>query len=301
MRNVFVKVKLSAIDFLGIRIGGAGLGNILFPWARSVVFAHQHGLQKISPSWGSFKPGRLLRNDIDKRNYHNIFLQSGITGERKLRILAISKQISEDKITNKTIHEPSWPLVINFRGLGNQMTDILGYNKIVKDELLKIVRPVHLNLANKNEPIAIAVHVRLGDFISSDDESYVRQGAINYRVPIRWYVAIIEKIRKELKDDVHVSVYSDGLDLELEPLLKLDNVVRIKDGNAISDMISLSKAKLLIASNSTFSLWASYLGQVPTIWFPGTHQVNLFEGVEVFEGEIDYHSDIPESVLAALV
>jgi hypothetical protein len=33
--------------------------------------------------------------------------------------------------------------------------------------------------------------------------------------------------------------------------------------------LGLSRSRLLIASGSTFSMWGSYLGQVPAIWHPG--------------------------------
>jgi len=39
-------------------------------------------------------------------------------------------------------------------------------------------------------------------------------------------------------------------------------------GMGLGDMLGLSRSRLLIASGSTFSMWGSYLGQVPAIWHP---------------------------------
>ena len=46
-------------------------------------------------------------------------------------------------------------------------------------------------------------------------------------------------------------------------------VRRVDYGSSLGDMLGLSRSRLLIASGSTFSMWGSYLGQVPAIWHPG--------------------------------
>ncbi|MEO9570749.1 MAG: alpha-1,2-fucosyltransferase [Polaribacter sp.] len=293
MKNVFVNVKLSKIDLLGFRIGGAGLGNILFPWARGVVFAKKNKLKKINSTWITFKFGTYLRKEKDKRNYHNIFLEKNIGGIRKMMYLFIGKHFSENEIIGNKIESTFRPSIITFFGMKNQMNDIINDQKIVKEELFKILRDKHLKLAEKHTPKSIAIHIRLGDFSIPNNEKDIRNGKTNCRLPLNWYVEIISNIRKELSDDIDVLVFSDGKDEELKQILDLPNVSRAKGGTAISDMLSLSYAKILIASNSTFSLWASYLGQNSTIWFPGTHRVKLFNNDNVFEGELDYNDNIP--------
>ena len=90
----------------------------------------------------------------------------------------------------------------------------------------------------------------------------------NTRIPVEWYVDRIERLRAELGSNLNVRVFSDGTDGELEPLLKLKNLERATRGNAISDIISLSRSKILVASGSTFSLWASFIGDGPAIYYP---------------------------------
>ena len=65
---------------------------------------------------------------------------------------------------------------------------------------------------------------------------------------------------------------------------------------SISDMIGLSQSKLLIASASTFSMWASFLGQNHTIWFPGQMRQNLINKDGIFEGVVDYEDDLPRLI-----
>ena len=48
-------------------------------------------------------------------------------------------------------------------------------------------------------------------------------------------------------------------------------------GSAIGDILLLSKASLLFASaHSTFSMWGSYLGGMPTLYYPGKMDQRVF-------------------------
>ena len=58
--------SLGRLESLGIRLGGAGLGNILFPWASSVVYAKEHNLSRIQTTWSSVKLGPFVRKEKDK-------------------------------------------------------------------------------------------------------------------------------------------------------------------------------------------------------------------------------------------
>jgi hypothetical protein len=301
MKNIFVNVKLSGIDLLGFRMGGAGLGNILFPWARGVVFAKKNNIKKINSTWSTFKIGTFLRKEKDKRTYRNIFLENNIKGFFKVFYLLISKKIDEKELENKSLKPTLFPTIINFSGMKNQMMDIRSDYEIVKKELFNIVRDKHVLLSLKNKPQAIAVHIRLGDFYIPNNEKEIREGKTNCRLPLQWYIQIINNIREKTSKNINVLVFSDGSDEELLDILSLNNVIRAKGGTAIADMLSLSYAQLLIASNSTFSLWSSYLGRVSTIWFPGTHRTKLFFKEEnLFEGELDYNDSIPDKILSKL-
>ncbi|WPR71652.1 alpha-1,2-fucosyltransferase [Flavobacterium sp. NG2] len=293
MSKVFVNVKLCSTDFLGFRIGGAGLGNILFPWARAVIFAKKNNLEIIDPTWSTYKIGTYIRGEIDKRTYKGIFLSKNIKGFKKFLLLLFSKKIKEKEVNSNTIFEGKWWKVINFEGMSDQMTDIIDDYEIVKKELYKIVEPSHLVVGSINKSDHIAVHIRLGDFYLPQDEQEIRDGAFSCRLPLQWYIEIIDKIRTKFNENLLVKVFSDGNEDQLRDILVLPNVERVSGGSAISDLLSLSQSKILIASNSTFSLWASYLGRNNTIWFPGTHRVKLFKDYEnVFEGEVDYNDDL---------
>ena len=91
-------------------------------------------------------------------------------------------------------------------------------------------------------------------------------------------------------------MFSDGEDEELIEILKISNCTRINLGISISDMIALSECKLIISSGSTFSMWASFIGQNSTIWFPGQMRQSIIIKKSIFEGELDYNDVIPKKL-----
>ena len=82
-------------------------------------------------------------------------------------------------------------------------------------------------------------------------------------------------LREAAGGDIPAFVFSDGTEDDLRELLALPRVERVDYGSGLGDMFGLSRSRLLIASGSTFSMWGSYLGQVPTLWYPGKLLQNL--------------------------
>ena len=82
-----------------IRFGGAGLGNILIPWARAVISCERSNFTLINPTWPSLKIGPLLRRESDLRFYGNLFrpIPGSVTGVRKLLLLATRSRVSEEE------------------------------------------------------------------------------------------------------------------------------------------------------------------------------------------------------------
>jgi len=274
-------VSLGKMESLGIRLGGAGLGNILFPWAAALVYAKTHKLIRIQTTWKNLKFGTFIRKERDKRMYMDLFTGSdGLSGFKKFLLLNFSKNVKV------------------FSGM-NELFEPFKNNQIfVKKELLKMINPYHLTRAKEFNSNSIAIHIRMGDFNNPINENILRNGAWNYRLPIKWYVSIIEKIQKE--SSLPIYIFSDAEDSELKEILAYDNCKRAYFGSAISDMLALSTSKVLISSASTFSMWASFLGQMPTIWFPGQMRQKLILEKSKFEGEVDYDDDLPSSIIKEL-
>lgn len=243
------------------RVSGVGMGNSFYPYFHAVVLAEQHGGRVIEPAWPSLKPRRLLSLS-GERAYVGLFRRGpGVVGgiEKATALLRPRHRID--------LSDPS-PAVADDR-LNEVMADVFAFGRLkdhrqtIRDHLLA------MSTYRPSPDFAwgaggyVAVHVRLGDFAAATDD----EGANNTRLPMTWYSRMIEAAR-DLWPDLPVRVVSDGSDAELAALLGPD-VVPLRTGSDVGDLLSLAGASALIASRSTFSTWATFLGDMPSIWPAG--------------------------------
>lgn len=272
---------------------GPGLGNLLFPWARAVVFARKRQLPVVWPTWPQVKIGSLIRRERDTRFYTDLFQrpENYVGGLARVRALASSTRISEQEAATRSALGTRQLVV--FKGMDGLFSSILDASTLVRDELLSMTRDEHK--AGYQEQPGVAVHVRLGDFLPAP-EATLERGAYNYRIGLPWYLAKLQQLQRVI-GDAPVDVYSDGSDEELEPLLALPRVRRRFHGSAIADMLALSRARVLIASGSTFSMWASYIGRMPVVWHPGQLRQRLYGSSPGAEIESAETSELPTEFL----
>ena len=166
-------VSLGKLESIGIRLGGAGLGNILFPWAAAIVYAKEHNLIRIQTTWKNIKIGPFLRKERDKRMYSDLFTgKDGIDGFKKFFLLNFSNEVKY------------------FSSIPELFKPFKHEHTFIKKELFKIINPHHAQQANNFNINSIALHIRMGDFQHSNTEQRLREGAWNYRIPITWYSII---------------------------------------------------------------------------------------------------------------
>jgi hypothetical protein len=263
---IYAFPRLSKTDLLFIRIGGDGLGNLMFTWARCLQASLQHGWRMIWPTWASFKPKNRRVNPHDHRTYRDLFKPNDryVTGLLKPWCLVRYRWLAESEALE---HGAPPGSVVQFRGMEGKFAPFREQHELVYNELLKIARPQHLKALFERDPAPISIHVRRGDFVRQS--SYQEMVDIdNSRLPLDWYIDALRAVRSMTGKETAAFVFSDGTQEELARLLSLPAVRRIDYGSALGDMLGLSRSRLLIASGSTFSMWGSYLGQVPTIWHP---------------------------------
>lgn len=268
MAKFFSYPVLSDRDYIWFRIGGPGLANCLFFAAKAYVYAKAHGAEYIEPTWRKFSIGPWLRKERDKRVYNNLFKPIGINGIRKAFLISV--------------FNPNKDKIISFSTLGNYFGDINGHIELINDFFQNIILPSTIEKVNEKElNDTVAVHVRLGDYLQQ------------LRIPINWYVGIIRNILL-INPSQEIVVFSDGTDEELMPLLNLRNVRRVFYGNAFADMWAMSKCKLVIASDSTFSAWGAFMGQKPII-FSKRHFPPVYNG-DVSEYVLGDETELPEEM-----
>lgn len=286
---VYCYPRLSDHDFYLFRLIGPGLGNLLFPWARALVYAEDTGAKLLAPTWPQMKIGTLIRREFDSRTYSNLFSpdKNMIGGLKRIYKLSFGKRISETQA-----HLARTDEIVEFRGMGELFAPLSGRHGLIRERLMNITRPEHLAGANYNFGRSITLHVRLGDF-QAVSESQIRSGRTNSRIPASWYTGIIEKIRKELNETIPVYLFSDGTDAELEEIYKIGGVKRLNFGSAIADIWALSSSNVFVASGSTFSMWGSYLGQMPALWYPGQYKGAKTHGSQSCY-EVENINDLPD-------
>lgn len=286
----YVYPKLSEKDLGFVRLGGAGLGNILFTYARALVFARNHGCQLIWPTWFSVKLGPILRRELDKRFYNDLFdnRSGGAGGLWKLWLLAVKKHVPESERMQVKKQDG---LVVEFEGMEGCFDDIRYDSVFLYENLKRNLKPRNRDALAFDFRDSVGVHIRLGDF-SRVSETEVRAGRHDSALPIQWYVDMICQIRALAGREIRVWVFSDGTEEELRPVLNLPRVQRLTFGTSIADIMALSRVPLLIASGSSFSMWARYLGRMSCICHTGQIKQNILTGLD---SSFEYETDGPIS------
>lgn len=236
----YVYPRLADRDFGFVRIGGPGLANCLFIAAHAAVVAREMGgdVEVLRPAWERFGIGQFLRHEKDKRFYAGLFKGKSFWGDiRKLWLRVFSKHVTEVAWDRSYFH-PLWP-----------------HAEFVRQYVLSSIEPAAIAQVPEDMKASIAVHVRLGDFPQE------------YRTPIAWYKERIEEKLQEAKGaTLDIQLFSDGTNDELKPLTDVAGVHRVFYGNAIADIIAISRCGFLIGSDSTFSTWGAFLGKVPCVF-----------------------------------
>ena len=253
-----------------------GLGSRLFAWANSVIFSYKNNIPLLSPRWYQLKTiGPFLRKEEDKRIYCNLFnkKKGDISALPRflLKLISLKKVLTLEMISEEFKNKKSLlPQLYVFEGEGDYFASLDGWNDLLLKELQQITKKKWLDKAAEFKEIPIGMHIRRGDFTAVDETRLASlDRSVVVQIPLRWYVDTLKRFRSEQGRDVPAYVCSDGRYEELKELLDVPNVTWIKTGSAISDILSLSKSKFFLASQSSFSGWISYLGQMPTLCYPG--------------------------------
>jgi hypothetical protein len=79
-----------------------------------------------------------------------------------------------------------------------------------------------------------------------------------------WYINLTRALRKRYGDKP-IYIFSDGDEKLLKPILD-QGAILYRTGSDMTDLLAMSGASILVGSNSTYSRWAAFLGNMPSIW-----------------------------------
>ncbi len=252
------------------RVAGHGIGNGLYNYFHAFVLAKKHDGKLINPPWPTLKVGPILRGERSKRFYWGIFKPSlqDISGIQKI-LLLINKWMSRNEIflgDNQNIKVKKGALnIVSFRDFKFTFDGLYEYRNDIRSRFIEIIRENYQDKISWGKGNYIAVHIRLGDFKVVEDLSLIKKGAVNTRIPFPWYSNIIDALSKSYPD-MPVRIFSDGKESDLAPLLNKNNLEIYRGSTDLDDLLTMSGASILVGSRSTFSYWAAFLGNMPSIW-----------------------------------
>jgi hypothetical protein len=247
MKYIYPKMPAAKATTPFFRLSGYGLANAFFVYGKAIVMAEKYNAKIIAPTWLNISMGPILRGERDKRFYSGLFNHKNeVTGLHRLWLLLFGKRTVNEDFFSKSER------IMQVEGIWDFFQPLLGHSKVIATYLEQHVNESCIQkIKDVDFSDCVAVHVRLGDFVE------------DRRVPMAWYVSKI----KEKASNSRVLLFSDGKDEELAEILALPNVERVFYGNAIADILAMSKCNYLIGSDSSFSAWGAFLGQVPCCFY----------------------------------
>ncbi len=250
----------------------------------------------ISPLWLRPAVGQLFRGGIDYRSYVRQIVLLGLFKRRRGDLGVIEGAWRTWYLP--PIGEAEWvtppgpdvtpsqgPAKVRFDAGVYNFAQLNGWNRFLYDELRLITRERHLAFADSWGEVPVGVNIRCGnDFRPPPlDPNYSRVGWLQ-KTPLSWFVETLTLIRQAVGYPVRALVVSDGTEGLLKDILEMENVVFLRPGSAISDLLVLSRSRILLASaSSTFSAWAAFFGEMPTVTAPG-HPLTK-RGIEPLQGQ----------------
>lgn len=262
--------RLPGVRDLGVaRLGGSGLGNCFFTYFHAFRLALESDARMVAPTWRSIRIGPLLRGERTLRHYSRELKPhtDEVRGARRLWLLASSDTSVRDALSAK-IEAPRRGAMVQVEASRFTFAGLHAHRARIRERLLAIM------VGRPSTPAwgaggYIAVHVRLGDFAVAQPGELETGQRDNLRVPLEWYVQVITLVQT-VRPHLPVRIYSDGRASDLTQLLTIDRVSLHAEPGDVDDLLALSAADVLIGSESTFSRWAAFLGNMPSIWFRTT-------------------------------
>lgn len=252
--SLYVNPVLSDRDFGFARLGGPGLANCMFLAARAAILSKRLGATMLRPTWERIGIGQWFRREKDKRFYVGLFRKDPHLSGLKKFLLVKNKHHYDEGIAVGVKDG-----VVMVSGLRGYFSDLWADSDYVRQYFAENILPSAISNVPDSMGNAIAVHVRLGDYPA------------HWRTDIGWYEESINIVLEEWKKrnsviSPTVKLFSDGTDKELSRLLSIEGVERADFGNALADIIAISRCSMLIGSDSTFSGWGAFLGNVPCMF-----------------------------------
>lgn len=222
---------------------------------------------------------------------------------REIKLDRIHRLIDLDAIASFIQQEMAATGVVDLAGYFQQHTSIYAKHQHLFQQIFSLspdrTNPIdtalHSALAEeglRGNTALIAVHIRRGDYLN------IINHPILWPVDISQYAIEVQRIKATGLQNAVVYIASDDVDYCKQmsslfgglPVITRDNLVLGNVSDTLVDFHIMSKANVLIASNSTFSLAAAMLNQTAKIM---TRPIGPLSGFSAFD---PWNTDVLVSV-----
>ena len=218
-----------------------GLGNKLFKMIHSLIVGEQHN-RKV-----------LIYNNISKHEINDKYELSKYFPKIKDLITDITLERYHNLLGDNYLMDEE----ICFAKINSDVVVTIGYmmikyyllNNEWRKWILNVLKPIPLK--NMIDKPSLGIHIRVGDFIKYEG----RNQMFTLYKP-EYYLDIIKKYPQHT---IYFFTDTGHSFIKKCILPKIKNKCEFIKGNAIEDLINLSKCDILILSASTFSFWSGYL------------------------------------------
>lgn len=273
------------------RVPRSGVGNMLLVWARARIFAARNELPLVATGWAIPRVGPWLRGEERKRVYVHYFRPGSPVLWARSRLLAhLGKEVLDPPADAVLCDEDRRGIVYTFTRVPHHsryFETLRESRSLLRSEVPRLLSPYCLwHLARAPTPV-IGIHVRCGDFRPLQPGEQLH--TTTARTPIEFFCRVVEGIRQVSERCLPATIFSDGSDLDLAPLLSLPSVARAPRNPDVIDLLALARSKIVVGSaHSTFSQWGGFLSDGPFLR-PLVEGAPPTRGSEasVYDGSID--------------
>lgn len=261
------------------KLHNAGIGNIIFPLAKSYLASQALNCHLMIPYQLDTKRLKIYFNPV-KMGYMPYFpnpmKKLRFTFEEYIKTCSLTE--TNDYFTNVKAFSDAVDLrnkIIVSEGMWGGYEAIYRARKWIKT-LLTANKHSRRNISafscryHKNR-IQIGFHLRRGDFKAPSQNFADTKPSWNVQTPISWFVYIAEILSKELgKKNLDFILFTDSPDHDDIKLYKKNHnllCIEPRFSNVYSDLYLMSECDLLVCSKSSYSMLAAFLSESPYLMY----------------------------------
>ncbi|MEV6054370.1 hypothetical protein [Streptomyces sp. NPDC052107] len=270
---------------------GAGLGNEIFPWAKAYIASRELGFRLLRPAWG-----------LNRRNYRQEFGTSRLdflqhaTLRLAMPVVTVTDELVQS--TGETDYgaamrvldaEYGWSrrrsIILLHQGMAGGHLAIERARGYLRNTLLGRLpeRGCPDDCGPDKGQLRVAMHIRLGDF--SQDSTGPQPGVFNRRLPLSWYLSVLETLQERYSDSLHIDLVSDD-PLQAAQMLSGWRTCDARSRSILEDLSIMATADLLVCSVSAFSMLAAFLSDAPYLWYrPHLHEYGDFLSISGYKSQ----------------